>query len=272
VVASFRPVLAWSPLLIQKLDVRAPGFVLRRLQLNRHRETEVAPHAHADFAQLILYLDGHGTQLVRDRRHEAGPGDLFVIPPGVPHGFALVAHSRPLCLVLEFETTRPRRRVAHRRLPPDLLYELHALLARIPTKGRPKLSDYPALVAVAARLLAPATRRADRGRHTRRPARPPLFEIVAAPLQTGAAPAAIARATGYHRDYLSRRLKLEQGLGLRALRDRWRLSQAEAALRAEATVAVAAARAGFDDPNYFSRWFRRQTGSTPSAWQAEHGR
>lgn len=259
--------LAWSPILIQKLDVRAPGFVLRRLQLNRHRATEVAPHIHRDFAQLILYLDGHGTQLVRERRHEAGPGDLFVIPPGVPHGFTLAGRSRPLCLVLEFETARPRRRAEHRRLPPSSLYELHRSLALVPAKGRPKLSDYPAIVAVAVRLLAPPARVRRQGGNDAARATSPLFEAVAAPLQNGAAPAAIARAAGYHRDYLSRKLKREQGLGLRALRDRWRLQQAEASLRAEPTIAAAAIRAGFDDPNYFARWFRRQTGFTPTQWR-----
>ena len=51
--------LAWSPILIQKIEIHALGFVLRKLQLNRHREAEVAPHAHAH-AQLILYLTGEG--------------------------------------------------------------------------------------------------------------------------------------------------------------------------------------------------------------------
>mgnify|MGYP003705665029 CR=1 FL=1 len=42
----------------------------------------------------------------------------------------------------------------------------------------------------------------------------------------------------------------------------------EAALRTCATVAEAAARCGFDDPSYFTRWFRRQRGLAPRAWQA----
>jgi hypothetical protein len=48
---------AWSPILVQNIEIHALGFVLRRLQLNRHRDTEVAPHRH-DHAQLILYLSG----------------------------------------------------------------------------------------------------------------------------------------------------------------------------------------------------------------------
>mgnify|MGYP002382166450 CR=1 FL=1 len=94
--------LAWSPLLVQKIEIHALGFVLRKLQLNRHRDAEVAAHAH-DYAQLILYLDGEGVQAVRHRRRRARAGDLFVIPAGTPHGFSTVGRSRPLCLVLDYE-------------------------------------------------------------------------------------------------------------------------------------------------------------------------
>ena len=145
--------LAWSPLLIQKIEIHALGFVLRKLQLNRHRDAEVAPHGH-DFAQLILYLTGEGVQTVATRRRRARAGDLFVIPAGVAHGFSTVGHSRPLCLVLDYEHEgHGRVRVAHRTLSPATLNELHALLSRVPRKGRLTLADYPAILAVVARLL-----------------------------------------------------------------------------------------------------------------------
>ena len=257
--------LAWSPILIQRLDLHTPDLVLRKLQLNRHRDTEVAEHTHA-FAQLILYLDGTGTQVIRSARHAARAGDLFLVPGDVPHGFAMAGHSRPLCLVLDFEETQPRRRVQHRVLRPAQLAELHGLLSRVPTKGRPKLSDYPAILAVAARLLEPP----------RDDAPPPpvtTLSAVQAALATtsGSQPGAIAKATGYHRDTLTRKLKRETGLGLRALRDQQRLAAAERALASHARIAEAAAAAGFEDPNYFARWFRRKTGRAPSAWRQSGG-
>src|SRR3954463_13985427 len=94
--------LAWSPILVQKIEIHALGFVLRKLQLNRHRDAEVSPHAH-DYAQLILYLSGEGVQAVGSPGRGARTGDLFVIPAGTPHGFALQGRSRPLCLVLDYE-------------------------------------------------------------------------------------------------------------------------------------------------------------------------
>jgi AraC-like DNA-binding protein len=250
---------AWSPLLIQKIEIHALGFVLRKLQLNRHRDAEVAPHGH-EFAQLILFLTGEGVQTIKARSHRARAGDLFVIPARVPHGFSVVGRSRPLCLVLDYELEGAGRiRAAHRRLAPAALNELHALLARVPRKGRPTLGDYAAILAVVARLLEPAAPSA--------PPAPSLFDRVRAQVRTAAPLHRIAREIGCHPDHLNRKLKREAGVGLRALRDRVRLEAAQTALRAAPTVAEAAVRAGFDDPNYFARWFRRQTGETPSAWK-----
>jgi AraC family transcriptional activator of pobA len=252
--------LAWSPILVQQIEIHALGFVLRQLQLNRHRAAEVAPHTHA-YTQVILYLGGEGVQTIRGRRRVARAGDLFVIPPGTPHGFALRGQSRPLCLVLDYEQEGASRvRAAHRLLSPAALNELHALLARVPTKGRLTLSDYSAILAVVARLLEQAPTPAPA-------AEPTVFEKVRELLRSPARLSHVSRTAGYHPDHLTRKLKRESGLGLRALRDRLRLEAAQAALHGAATIAEAATRAGFDDPNYFARWFRRQTGQTPSVWR-----
>jgi len=253
---------AWSPLLIQKIEIHALGFVLRKLQLNRHRDAEVALHQH-NYAQLILFLNGEGLQIINRRQRHARPGDLFVIPAGIVHGFAALQASRPVCLVLDYQTKdSPRSRATHRKLTPETITELHGLLAQVPAKGRLTLADYAPIVAVVARLLgqtpsvplpAPAPRQ--------------LFDRVRPLLAEGVPLAHVARQTGYHPDHLTRRLKHETGMGLRGMRDRLRLESARRALREESTIAEASARAGFDDPNYFARWFRQRTGHSPSAFR-----
>ena len=253
--------LAWSPILIRQIEIHALGFVLRKLQLNRHRETEVASHSHP-YTQLILYLAGEGTQWVRKSRSEARGGDLYIVPATVPHGFSAVGHSRPLCLVLDYETSRKSTRSVHRKLPQQTLNELHSLLAQVPTKGRSTLSDYPAIIAVIARLLEPL-----RTTPTPLALGPTLFDRVKSKLGEPRTLTEVARDSGYARDALSRRLKQDHGLGLRGLRDQLRLEAAQQALRAPLTVSEAAAQAGFDDPNYFARWFRAKTGLAPSKWR-----
>ena len=253
--------LAWSPILIQQIEIHALGFVLRKLQLNRHRDAEVTSHRHGH-AQLLLYLSGEGVQTIAGRRRLARAGELFVIPAGTSHGFAQHGRNRPLCLVLDFDLEGSARvRRSHRTLSPAQLNELHDLLARVPAKGRLTLADYPAILAVVARLLeqTPAAPKPPRD--------PSVFQKVRDLLRSPGPLAKVARAAGYHPDHLNRKLKREGGLGLRALRDRLRLESAEAALRSTDTVTEASIRCGFDDPNYFARWFRRQTGQTPSAWK-----
>lgn len=253
--------LAWSPILIQKIEIHALGFVLRKLQLNRHRDAEVAPHGHS-FAQLILYLSGEGIQTIGARRRTARTGDLFIIPAHTPHGFAMQGRSRPLCLVLDYELEGAGRvRATHRRLPLETLNQLHSLLAHVPAKGRLTLSDYPSVLAVVARLLDPSVT------HSPTPREDGVFDRVRDLLRSPVPIAKVAQTAGYHPDHLTRKLKREAGLGLRALRDRMRLETAQAALRTAPTIAEAATRSGFDDPNYFARWFRRQTGQTPRAFR-----
>ena len=146
-------------------------------------------------------------------------------------------------------------------MPQHTLNELHNLLARVPRKGRLTLSDYPPIIAVIARLLEASPEHAA-------PAGPvPLLERVSTLLRTPAPLKSVAKEAGYQPDYLNRKLKRETGVGLRALRDRLRLEAAQKSLQSDATIAEAAALAGFEDPNYFARWFRKQTGKTPSQWR-----
>jgi len=251
--------LAWQPLLIQKIEIHALNFVLLKLQLNRHRDAEVVAHDHG-FAQLILYLSGEGVQQINRRSRRARAGDLFVIPAGVSHGFSVSGHSRPVCLVLDYKLENAGRiRSAHRNLSPSRLNELHVLLSRIPRKGRLTLADYPAILSVVARVLGHST--------STPPAASKLLEKLKESVGGKSRLGQIARAMGYHPDHLNRKLKSESGLGLRALRTRVRLEAAETALRTAASIADAANRCGFEDPSYFSRWFRRQTGHSPSRWR-----
>ncbi len=258
--------LAWSPILVQKVEIQALDLSIKKLQVNRHRLSEVRSHRHS-FPQIILYLSGTGRQVIASRTYPVRSGDLFLIPGDLSHGFTTDGKALPLCLVLDYERTdRPPSRIRHHRLGPRRINELHTLLSRIPSKGRLKLSDYALVISVVSRLfeLSLYSRsEPDSG--------PSLSERTDELLRREDAPqrslADIAREIGHAPDYLNRRLKAETGRGLRQTRDAIRLERATQGLRTGRTVSETAHLAGFTDPAYFSRWFRKQVGLTPSAFQ-----
>jgi AraC-like DNA-binding protein len=77
----------------------------------------------------------------------------------------------------------------------------------------------------------------------------------------------IAKLTGYQHDHLNRLLRAECGLTLGQLRSRIRLKRAVALLADKVPVQEVGEKVGILDPNYFARWFRQQTGVSPSSWR-----
>jgi len=81
----------------------------------------------------------------------------------------------------------------------------------------------------------------------------------------------IAEMTGYQHDHLNRLLRTECGLTLGQLRSRVRLKRAVAMLEEKQPVQEVGARIGIMDANYFARWFKQQTGVSPSRWRRQPG-
>lgn len=78
--------------------------------------------------------------------------------------------------------------------------------------------------------------------------------------------ATVVQRSGYQRDHLNRLVKKATGLTLGQYRAQARLTKAKELLAQGLQVASVAAAVGLADPNYFARWFRRQTGQRPSTW------
>ncbi len=265
--------LAWSSLLVQKIDLRLRGLVIRKLRVNRHRVAEVEPHTHPH-GQAILFLSGEGMQIAASRTEPARPGDLFIFPAGCEHGYQPTGRGRPICLVLDYERVsgaKARRRL-RRHIGPAAMNELHTLVSRLPRKGGLALRDYATVAATVALLFGnpsggekPASLPAPAPEI---PLRARIREILGDPAREQLSMVELARRIGYEPDYLNRKLRRESGQGLRELRDSIRFETALRALRSGASVGDAAALSGFTDPAYFARWFRKRTGKTPGASRA----
>lgn len=263
----------YRPLLLQTLDVRLPGLRLLRLRLNRHlpEADSMDEHSHR-FAQSLCYLSGRGHLVEGNREHEIHPGALVLLPAGVRHGFRETAGRRPLALALDFEmplVDAARLRVC--QLNESETARIRHHLSAISRIADPSADEARLLAASAALAILDIQLRAlgiFPGRGAVVPGYVKTFQrLLADPANAGASLGQLAERTGYQADYLNRQHKQTTGLTLGQQRNAVRLALAKRLLAKGVAVAEAAEGAGFEDPNYFTRWFKRMTGLPPGRYR-----
>lgn len=240
------------------------SVVLYRGVLGPH---EFVTHVHAEFT--IGVVDA-GAQLftAAGRVHEAGPGDVVVIGPEVPHdgrpggraGFAhrsfYVAPALAARLLDSSDALRDDTRVLGRSPLAARLGAVHAAVCEggvAPELWEPILAD--CLAAVLARHRAPRPSQAAAltrppGNVFSRPASGPV--------------SAQARAAGISTRHLRRLCRAATGLPPHRFAMQQRLRQARTLLVAGVPPAVVAAELGFADQAHFTRAFRQTYGVTPA--------
>lgn len=263
----------YRPLLLQELDVRLPGAHIRRLRLHRHlpEVDMLAEHSHG-FGQILCYLSGRGVMAVENRAYETGPGAVVFLPPHCTHAFRETTGRRPLCLVLDLDW---RGSVKHgfalARLSQSeagvVRRELSELL-RLPDPG-----DKSCRLLAAARVLQILdVLLCGLGVLPPRPRQTPAFvKKFDRALRQAPGPlpgvTSLASELGYQADHLNRIFKRATGQTLREYRDAFVLGRARRVLGKNPRVRDACTELGFLDQNYFTRWFKKQTGLSPGAWQ-----
>lgn len=259
-------------LLLDQVNVRTAGLNIVTFAVHRHLPEllSVKPHRHA-WSQALLYLEGFGEQLLAEGRARAEPGTLTLIPPQTEHAFSRQRGKTPLCVMIDFhlrdvrgkapivatlsrsELSQVRQSIAHLlRINPvgneavhlECAVQVLQILSVLLRAG----GWNPRLPAVSA----------DAGANR-------LVDVLAS-VEVDQPLVACVRKSGYQRDHLNRLLKKETGLTLGQWRAQRRLSKAKELLSAGVKVGEVALATGIPDQNYFARWFRRQTGQSPSAW------
>ncbi len=268
----------FRPILLKQLDVSLPGLTVRRLRLNRHLSDieSVRQHVHR-FTQILLYLGGKGVQYIGESARTIRTGTAIFLPPGQTHAFSESESRRPLCLVIDLDWRGARNHRARSTQLTQLdLSEIRQQLSQLARFQRSGLGPEllrPAgivleLLDVLWHSLSLSPRNA--GRSASNPALPIVTSVKRVLLQeTGERPLSeLAREIGYQQDYLNRLLKASVGLTLGQMRSQMRVTRAQRLLRESRRVSDVAAKLGFQDANYFARWFRQQTGLTPRQFQA----
>lgn len=261
------------PVYSQNLNLRLGPLVVQRLRLNRHlpEANWISDHAHP-FVQILLYMGGSGVQHAGRGAHPVKTGALLLVPPKVHHSFAETEGRRPLCLAIDIGWRGPRpRKVMASQLTSLELGGVRKCLSSLTRwrEGHEAVEPREAaavlqLIDIFFRSLGLLARTPDAAHHS-------VVWMVQRALNdpaTSAMPLAeLAKHIGYQKDYLNRLLKQSQGMSLGQLRAAHRVERAKKLLATSETVAEAALQLGFEDPNYFTRWFRKQTGLTPGDWR-----
>ncbi len=264
----------YRSILWQTLRIRVGELLIRGVALHRHLPeiTALGQHRHR-FHQILAYLAGQGIQQVEDHRQAVGTGSLVLLPAGTPHAFHRLSQRPPSCLVLEFDLPHlPIGGPAIRQLSALETGKLRALLSRLAklpqrSDAASDLAKASLVIDLAQTLLAAANPDSASAPERISPIAHRVRKILESDDSDTLTVAEIAARAGYQPDYLGRRIKAETGLTLGQWRSRERVARAKQALAKHATIGEAGAAVGFFDQNYFARWFREQTGFTPSVWK-----
>ena len=265
------------PIHLTNLALHIPGLSIHALRLNRAQPEPVwTLHAHDRHGQLIIYLTGRGRQLLDGQELECRPGSVVYVPPGTAHAWTHRMSTTPLALVLDV-VLLPSRYTAHpvSVMPQAALTQVKKAARSLAGLANPGQREHLFSVAAAvmeimscamqaAGWLKPYNRYGDANQQA-------LVKFMERLITRMDGPEveleAIASHAGYTLVSINRKLKALSGLSLGQLRAQVRLKRAQQIIRRGASMTEAAHKAGFQDSNYFSRWFRQQTGLTPSKYR-----
>lgn len=255
---------------------------------SRLHDWEIRPHRHDAFFQMLHISDGTGDVLAGDAYRGFGADTVIFIPPGVVHGFRfsrdigglvvtilrerldLPAGASPHLAAFAAEPRIVADAEARARLAVD---SLHRIAAEIAGHGIGRMMLAEALVTAALIDLARADgARADpapdpQSRDQQRLER--LASLINAHFREHRPAAFYAERIGISAAHLNRIARTRTGRSLQDLIAARLLDEARRSLVFTFLPAQAIAHdLGFSDPAYFSRFFSRHAGESPSAYRA----
>lgn len=240
--------------------------------MNRHLpEVDLlAEHSHP-FTQILFYLTGAGLMTTGGQTYETGPASVVFLPPHRLHSFRETSGRRPLCLVLDLDWRGAvNRDFILSRLGQSECGAIKRELAGLTRVSDPAHASCRLLVAAGVLRILDTLLRATGKLPPLRRETPAFVRNFERLLNQSESPlpeiAALAARMGYQTDYLNRIFKQVTGQTLREYRDARLLRKAVRLLREKPMVKEVCEELGFFDQNYFSRWFKKQTGLQPGTY------
>ncbi|MFF9622227.1 helix-turn-helix domain-containing protein [Streptomyces griseosporeus] len=279
---------------LHRLEVSSPGappFAVGSFEEVGPLSRWDRPHRHT-FYEIVHVRAGSGTHVVDLARRPVRPPQLAVVLPGQVHHWE-GGEGPEGSLVLftdDFLVDHPGDREVLRDLGARCGFALDAaqdrsfrdLIAELAAEHRQRAPGHESvlrsllhvLVVRAARLPHRAGRRGEPRAGGRTAAVAAAFaELIRRPEAAGRTVRECAGLLGVTPGYLTQTVRTATGRSPGRLLIEARVYQAQQLLaHTELSVRQVAARTGFDDPAYFSRFFRRETGSSPGAFRKHHSR
>lgn len=250
------------------------------------------PHEHRQW-ELTLIRRGAGTRLVGDQLHQFGPGDLVLLPPGLPHTWASapsaangveagVVHFTVPVVALAEQTADPRsspsifpaaEHGAFWNHPPARVESVMMRMADMVDDSPSALAEVFALIAALSHT-APTPLRARIGRPTDPSIQRRLdavcdYVLTQHPFEITVAEA--ARLAAMTPNAFSRFFRAAMRRSFTDYVTEVRLSTAGTLLRdTDFPISTVATHAGYRNLANFNRRFRQHHGMTPRAYRTVH--
>lgn len=265
--------LKFQPLFLENLVLSIPGFTIQRFAYHRHSSEidSVHPHKHTH-SQFLLYLRGQGIQIMESGTIPVMRGSLLYLPPRSLHGFMKSMKTAPLSIVFDFKEKKPMaQKPISLLLPPPTLSHIEQILHQLIHSADQSSQSSPATVAETLTLFALLHQNALGANDPRKvihPVTTKVRRLLKHSTEPARGPSDLARELGEDLSSLNRKLRNECGLNLGKIIDEYRLELSYKGLRMQQKpIAETAWDAGFQDPNYFARWFRKKVGQSPREWR-----
>jgi AraC-like DNA-binding protein/mannose-6-phosphate isomerase-like protein (cupin superfamily) len=251
---------------------------------------QVRPRMHFHFTpEVFLQIAGVSHFSFPEGELRLNPGELCVIPAGLPHGEVAIVKRQPFSnLVLMLTPATAEWHIA--KANEDSIPVRGSYGAGAPADTK-RLADYLSAVVEHSREAAPESRQVERGlmvavlatfhrlmqqpaSHADRPGHSPLVTRCRSDIMKRLSDPALnvqflAARIPCSPNYLSHRFRQETGANLIAFIHQQRVAQACRLMETGTFTTKELAHAvGFLDPTYFIRIFRRLTGQTPGRYQA----
>ena len=263
-----------QPIFLENLSLSFAGFKIARFAYHKHSDQsdKVASHKHAH-SQFLLYIRGRGIQTTSSGKQPVMRGSFLYFPPQTLHGFIKSMESPPLSLVFDFKEKKPfDPNPIFKNLAPAILSEIERTLHRTIESADLAHAQSPRIAAEILTLFAILHDSLDQGNESNpriHPVTSKIRRLLADSPKAVGSPRELAKLLGEDLSSLNRKIRNESGLNLGTLLDERRLDIAYGGLQAKKLpISQIAWDCGFQDPNYFSRWFKKRLGQSPKQWQA----